>query len=91
MEYTNEELKRMPVQAIIPCKGCKFLKPTQFPEYHECAYQPPKVPTAYWQNPQPYEAPATWRNTKYLDGNGPFTDDARRIECDVFESKGGQP
>ena len=87
MDATHETMKAMPVQAILPCKVCAFLETTQWPEYHRCTYQPPIGPTAFWQNPQPYKEPAQWRNTKYLEGNGPFTPGAKRVECEVYRSR----
>lgn len=83
------EIKDLPVRAILPCRkscgDCKHLKSTDYKEYMRCTYQPPKVPRAYWQYDVPYKEPAQWRNTKYLEGNGPFTADAERVECEVFE------
>lgn len=80
----------MPVQAIPPCRkdgqDCKWLTGTAHKEYMRCTYQPPKVPRAYWQYDVPYKEPAQWRNTKYLEGNGPFTADAELIKCEVFET-----
>lgn len=82
-------IDKLPVRAVFPCRNaggdCRHLAKTEHAEYHKCTYQPPRVPRAYWQYDIPYNEPAQWRNTKYLFGNGPFTPDAKGIECEVFE------
>jgi hypothetical protein len=95
-EKESDRIRKLPVQSIIPCAGCRFLMKEADPEiakyYGRCTYVRPPAPKAYWQfdhddaSNEGGKGQAKWRNVKFFAGNGPFAADAKVIVCEVRES-----